>query len=146
MLLCEYPYTTSICLYEKLMNPRTVCPSCSNLLTITPIPADHLPMSEQQFAGMNRFECRTCPYQMILDKRYFERKRMKNKEVEDVLGGADSWKNVDKTESEWLDAGKEHVGIVWSCADLCQTTAATRGVRVAKPTFGRSRFGVRTNP
>jgi DNA-directed RNA polymerase III subunit RPC11 len=35
---------------------------------------------------------------MILDKRYFERKMMKSKEVEDVLGGADSWKNVDKTE------------------------------------------------
>lgn len=39
---------------------------------------------------------------MILDKRYFERKFMKSKEVEDVLGGADSWKNVDKTESQWI--------------------------------------------
>lgn len=37
---------------------------------------------------------------MILDKRYFERNMMKQKEVEDVLGGADSWKNVDKTEGE----------------------------------------------
>lgn len=37
---------------------------------------------------------------MILDKRYYERKPMKSKEVEDVLGGADSWKNVDKTESQ----------------------------------------------
>jgi len=37
---------------------------------------------------------------MILDKRYFERKMMKQKEVEDVLGGADSWQNVDKTTSE----------------------------------------------
>lgn len=37
---------------------------------------------------------------MILDKRYFERKFMKSKEVEDVLGGADSWKNVDKTEGQ----------------------------------------------
>ncbi|KAG9639368.1 hypothetical protein KCU64_g13433, partial [Aureobasidium melanogenum] len=74
------------------------CPSCSNLLTITPIPADHLPLNEQHFANVNRFECRTCPYQMILEKRYFERKMMKSKEVEDVLGGADSWKNVDKTE------------------------------------------------
>lgn len=43
---------------------------------------------------------------MILDKRYFERKFMKSKEVEDVLGGADSWKNVDKTESQWICLGK----------------------------------------
>lgn len=35
---------------------------------------------------------------MYLDKRYYERKKMKSKEVEDVLGGAESWKNVDKTE------------------------------------------------
>lgn len=78
-------------------DPTIVCPSCSNLLTISPIPADHLPDSEQENVNFNRFECRTCPYQMILDKRYYERKRMKNKEVEDVLGGAESWKNVDKT-------------------------------------------------
>ena len=50
---------------------------------------------------MNRFECKTCPYQMLLDKRYYERKRMKSKEVEDVLGGADSWRNVDRTEGEF---------------------------------------------
>lgn len=70
------------------------------LLRITPIPADHLPVHEQRLAGINRFECPACPYQMILDKRYYERKTMKSKEVEDVLGGADSWKNVDKTQGE----------------------------------------------
>lgn len=46
----------------------------------------------------NRFECRTCPYQMVLDRRYYERKNMKLKDVGDILGGADSWKNVDQTE------------------------------------------------
>ena len=35
---------------------------------------------------------------MILDRRYYERKNMETKAAEDVLGGADSWKNVDKTE------------------------------------------------
>jgi DNA-directed RNA polymerase III subunit RPC11 len=35
---------------------------------------------------------------MILDRRYYERKNMETKGAEDVLGGADSWKNVDKTE------------------------------------------------
>ncbi|KAH9843332.1 DNA-directed RNA polymerase III subunit RPC10 [Teratosphaeria destructans] len=42
--------------------------------------------------GKNRFECRTCPYQMVLDKKYYERKNFELKGAEDVLGGADSWK------------------------------------------------------
>ncbi|KAF2150996.1 hypothetical protein K461DRAFT_279776 [Myriangium duriaei CBS 260.36] len=74
------------------------CPSCGNLLTIAAIPADHLPRHESHLAGQNRFQCRTCPYQMPIKGRYYERKNMKTKEVEDVLGGADSWKNVDKTQ------------------------------------------------
>ena len=37
---------------------------------------------------------------MILDRRYYERKNMETKGAEDVLGGADSWKNVDKTEGK----------------------------------------------
>lgn len=51
-------------------------------------------------ADRNRFECRSCPYQYVLDKRYYERKEMKRKEVEDVLGGEGAWDNVDKTEGE----------------------------------------------
>ena len=39
---------------------------------------------------------------MILDRRYYERKNMETKGAEDVLGGADSWKNVDKTEGEHM--------------------------------------------
>lgn len=45
--------------------------------------------------GVNKFECRTCPYQYILDKAYYERTEMKRKEVADVLGGKDEWKNAD---------------------------------------------------
>ncbi|KAF2834481.1 hypothetical protein M501DRAFT_1001110 [Patellaria atrata CBS 101060] len=64
------------------------------MLTISQIP-----MSDpDHHAGKNRFECRSCPYQFVLEKRYFERKHMKRKEVEDVLGGAAAWENVDKTD------------------------------------------------
>ncbi|KAF2226078.1 RNA polymerase III subunit C11 [Elsinoe ampelina] len=72
------------------------CPVCGNLLTITAVPADELPDSEQHRAGNNHFQCRTCPYQMALQGVFYEKKQMVAKEVEDVLGGADSWKNVDK--------------------------------------------------
>ncbi|KAK4634740.1 DNA-directed RNA polymerase III subunit RPC10 [Fulvia fulva] len=76
------------------------CPSCSNMLIITQIPAAHCTPEEDELPGQNRFECRTCPYQMVLDRRYYERKTMKLKAVEDILGGADSWKNVDQTDAK----------------------------------------------
>lgn len=72
------------------------------MLTISTLKHHELSPSDQAHAGKNRFECRTCPYQMILDRRYYERKNMETKAAEDVLGGADSWKNVDKTEGKWL--------------------------------------------
>lgn len=68
------------------------------MLIITPLPASHLAPEDAPSAGKNRFECRTCPYQMLLDRRYYERKDMPLKAAEDVLGGSESWANVDRTE------------------------------------------------
>jgi len=80
---------------EQLPKMLLFCPSCSNMLIISTIPHDH----DGTHGGKNRFECRTCPYQMILDRKYYERKNMDLKGAEDVLGGADSWKNVDQAET-----------------------------------------------
>lgn len=52
----------------------------------------------EQYVGQNRFECLTCPYHFVINKRYYERKYLKKKEVEDILGGKGAWDNVDKTE------------------------------------------------
>jgi DNA-directed RNA polymerase III subunit RPC11 len=52
--------------------------------------------------GQNRFECLTCPYHFVINKRYFERKYMKKKEVEDILGGKGAWDNVDKTQGMFM--------------------------------------------
>ena len=52
----------------------------------------------ESYVGQNRFECLTCPYQFVINKRYYERKYLKKKEVEDILGGKGAWDNVDKTE------------------------------------------------
>ena len=61
---------------------------------------------------------------MFLDKRYFERKEMKSKEVEDVLGGSESWKNVDKTEGVSLQSffGRTRLGtvLIHVCSQLCK--------------------------
>lgn len=70
-----------------------VCPCCSNSLTVTRGEG-----TDEHPLGQNRLECRTCPYQFVIERRYFERKEMKRKEVEDVMGGKDAWANVDKTD------------------------------------------------
>jgi DNA-directed RNA polymerase III subunit RPC11 len=59
----------------------------------------------EEYVGQNRFECLTCPYHFVINKRYFERKYMKKKEVEDILGGKDAWKNVDKTQGAFTYIG-----------------------------------------
>lgn len=90
MLLCMLvPPCPGPLLIEK------VCPICSNMLRISKVlPGDP---STEQYVGLNRFQCLTCPYQYVLNRRYFERKPMKKKEVEDILGGKGAWDNVDKT-------------------------------------------------
>ncbi|XHG05408.1 hypothetical protein AWENTII_008634 [Aspergillus wentii] len=76
--------------------PLTFCPNCSNALTISR--ADPSP---QYPLGVNRFECRTCPYQYALDKDWFDKTDMKQKEVEDVFGGKEEFANADSMASKW---------------------------------------------
>ena len=71
------------------------------MITVSTIPHSDDP-SDDHLAGKNRFECRSCPYQYVLNKRYYERKMMKRKEVEDIMGGKGSWDNVDKTNGIYL--------------------------------------------
>ncbi|KAJ8100016.1 hypothetical protein POJ06DRAFT_282050 [Lipomyces tetrasporus] len=69
----------------------TFCPHCSNLLVIS-----------RSHSGGYRFECKTCPYQFpIQDKmQIYERKAMKRKQLDDVLGGEGAWDNADQTTSQ----------------------------------------------
>ncbi|KAN0070167.1 Transcription factor S-II (TFIIS) domain containing protein [Elaphomyces granulatus] len=71
--------------------PLTFCPHCSSVLRIS-----RANPSSQNPLGVHRFECRSCPYEYPLDKDYFEETVMKKqKEVEDVFGGKDEFKNAD---------------------------------------------------
>ncbi|KAL4975039.1 transcription factor S-II-domain-containing protein [Aspergillus desertorum] len=70
--------------------PLTFCPNCSNALTISRAdPSPKYPL------GINRFECRTCPYQYALEQAWFEKTSMKQKEVEAVFGGKAEFENAD---------------------------------------------------
>lgn len=72
------------------------------MLIITPIPKSQLPTTDRTTENQNRFECRTCPYQMLLDKAYFERREFEHEEIDSILGGAGAWDGVDKTESKLM--------------------------------------------
>jgi DNA-directed RNA polymerase III subunit RPC11 len=44
--------------------------------------------------------CPTCPYKWVIAQRISMRTHLKRKEVDDVLGGKDSWANVDSVDGE----------------------------------------------
>ena len=92
MLLCKFILYPHSRLYA--LTYTAVCPLCSNCLTVSRS-SNH---TVEFPSGQNRLECRTCPYQFLIDKKYYERKEMKRKEVEDVMGGANAWENVDKAD------------------------------------------------
>ena len=71
------------------------CPMDGTLLQIVDLPGDRC----------SAFACPTCSYKYILDssdlKTAFSKRipLQKTKKVDDVLGGAAAWENVDRTEA-----------------------------------------------
>lgn len=64
------------------------CPTCSNILLV-----------EEGLDGF-RFACNTCPYVHNIKQKISSRKYPRLKDVDDVLGGAAAWENVDSTEEK----------------------------------------------
>lgn len=64
----------------------TFCPTCANVLVV------------EEGQNCYRFACNTCPYVQNIQRKIASRKYPKLKEVDDVLGGAAAWENVDSTE------------------------------------------------
>ncbi len=62
------------------------CPTCANLLLI-----------EKTHAADFRFYCKTCPYIYVVQENFVKKMQLERKEVDDVLGGKDAWKDVDQT-------------------------------------------------
>lgn len=99
--------------------------------------------SLEDSVGQNRFECLTCPYQYVINKRYYERKMMKKKEVEDILGGKGAWDNVDKTEG--MISRRRWVGCLGGALanDTGQCNARMRNVATTRRIGISCRFGAR---
>lgn len=62
------------------------CPICGNVLFVPEV------------AGILRLECNQCPFVYNITSVIKSRTYCKLKEVDDVLGGEEAWKNVDSTE------------------------------------------------
>ncbi|KIJ44090.1 hypothetical protein M422DRAFT_228725 [Sphaerobolus stellatus SS14] len=64
------------------------CPTCANILVIS---------SE---TGYNKWACNTCPYEFPITKQMTSRTRLKRKQVDDVLGGEETWRDADQTDKQ----------------------------------------------
>ncbi|KAG4106694.1 putative Rpc11-DNA-directed RNA polymerase III subunit C11 [Neocallimastix lanati (nom. inval.)] len=64
------------------------CPSCGNMLLL-----------QINVQGIQEFYCQTCPYVFPIIRPQTQVTHFKRKEVDDVLGGAKAWENVDSTEA-----------------------------------------------
>ena len=62
------------------------CPNCANMLLI-----------EKQKDDL-RFFCKTCPYIFVVTDKLEKTMPLQRKNVDDVLGGIEEWKDVDKTD------------------------------------------------
>jgi hypothetical protein len=100
--------------------------------------------STEDYVGQNRFECLTCPYQFVINKRYYERKYMKKKEVEDILGGKGAWDNVDKTEGIANPRAEVMVWDLWLTREQCN--ARMKSVVMTRRIGISCRFGVPMSP
>nr|CAH7726379.1 unnamed protein product [Callosobruchus chinensis] len=64
------------------------CPFCSNILFV-----------EEHIGGKLQFICNVCPVFFPVKKLITYRNYYRLKEIDDVLGGEEAWKNVDSTEA-----------------------------------------------
>ncbi|XP_065173912.1 DNA-directed RNA polymerase III subunit RPC10 [Atheta coriaria] len=62
------------------------CPLCGNLMFL------------QQGSGRMQLTCNVCPIVQPIKQTITSRTFYKLKEIDEVLGGAEAWKNVDNTE------------------------------------------------
>eukprot|EP00775_Hariotina_reticulata_P009619 gene9619-9780_t len=67
----------------------TYCPTCSNMLLV----------ELSDFTRELRYCCQTCPYIYKITKKISKSAKLERKQVDDVLGGEEAWKNVSKTET-----------------------------------------------
>ncbi|GMH43060.1 hypothetical protein BSKO_10982 [Bryopsis sp. KO-2023] len=64
------------------------CATCGNLL-----------MARQDIGNAVRYVCQTCPYIYSVDREMSKKVTVARKEVDDVLGGEDTWRTAQRSEN-----------------------------------------------
>ena len=82
--ICFLPYAAA----APRVRTMLFCPNCANVVTV----------SQSLSTGENTWACPTCPFHFPMDRQVTSRMRLERKQVDDVMGGEDSWKNVDSTD------------------------------------------------
>ena len=72
------------------------CPICSNLLIV------------KTKVHCQLLQCQTCPYKYEVREEYRSYAKLVKKDLDDLFGGADAWKNVDKTDAQCPNAECGH--------------------------------------
>lgn len=72
------------------------CPLDGTLLQIQ-TPSTSTSSESTSTSSNSIFICSTCPYSIDLNTNYIKSTHPKRKAVDDILGGAAAWENVDKT-------------------------------------------------
>ena len=88
----KYHQTSQINRHENFYHRVVVrmlqfCPHCANLLLL-------------DNTSMLKLCCQTCPYVTYVTKPISTTQYTEQKQVDDILGGAEAWKHLDKTQGE----------------------------------------------
>ncbi|WFD21162.1 RNA polymerase III C11 subunit [Malassezia caprae] len=80
------------------------CPNCANVVTVLP----------SDTTAQNKWTCPTCPFEFPMDFQVTSRMYLQRKQVDDVMGGEDSWKNVDSTDvTTFYKCTRTQCGFQW---------------------------------
>ena len=85
------------------------CPCCGNLI--------HIEISHA--GGTTHFRCLTSPFHKPITEKVSKKMKLTPKKVDDVLGGEDAMKNVDKTKETCPECAHE-----WAFFRMQQTRSA----------------------
>lgn len=91
-IIIEYFFFSIAFNHSNIIITMRYCPLCGNLLFI-----EMLDDSSNNTEAQMQFCCPTCPYQYNLDKTFLSQVKLRPKQIDDVLGGEEAWKNVDST-------------------------------------------------
>lgn len=96
-------FKTQVCnnAYLLIHGKMKFCPKCGNMVVVEEGETMELlnDGEDEVSVPVVQFRCQTCQYTHEITEAFSSVVKTKKKGVDDVLGGDDAWKDVDRTES-----------------------------------------------